>query len=79
MMRLEYDAEHDILYIHLCDAAVHHSRGNQDVSRIVDYDENGEVVGIEILGASRETDAAPALQALAAAVKSHAEASGVVP
>lgn len=77
-MRLEYDAEHDILYIHLRDVAVHHTRGNEDVSRIVDYDENGEVVGIEILGASREADAAPALQALAAAIKSREEAGGVV-
>ena len=70
-MKLEYDDKHDILYIYLRETPVHHSRGNQDVSRIVDYAENGEVVGIEILGASQQVEATTALEALVAAVKSH--------
>ena len=77
-MKFQYDAEHDLLYIQLSDAPVHHSLGNQGVSRIVDYDEQGEVVGIELLSASKQIETLPALRELTAAVQSrHAQAPAI--
>lgn len=54
-MRLRIDRESDALYLRLDEAAVIDS---QEVSRgvILDFDDNGRVVGIEILDLSTRTD-----------------------
>jgi uncharacterized protein YuzE len=70
VVKFQYDAEHDLLHLQLSDAPVHRSLGTQDVSRVVDYDEQGEVVGIELLGASQQIETVQALQELTAAVQS---------
>jgi uncharacterized protein YuzE len=50
-MKVVYDAETDILRIVLNDARIEES--NEDTSGIIlDYDEAGNVVGLEVLSAS---------------------------
>ncbi|KAM3095570.1 DUF2283 domain-containing protein [Phormidesmis sp. 146-35] len=50
-MKVIYDAEVDVLRIVLSDAPIEES--NQDQSGIIlDYDEAGNVVGLEVLSAS---------------------------
>jgi uncharacterized protein YuzE len=54
-MKVRYDAETDTLTLVLRSAAVHESdEGNPGV--ILDYDKDGNVVGIEILDASKRVD-----------------------
>jgi uncharacterized protein YuzE len=53
-MRFDYDAEADALYIRLTDAPVVRSFGDRGVSRVVDYDAEGEIVGVEFLSAERQ-------------------------
>jgi YD repeat-containing protein len=55
-MKVIYDAETDVLRIMLSDAPIKES--NEDQSGVIlDYDEAGNVVGIEVLSAStRVTD-----------------------
>ncbi|ETW92592.1 MAG: hypothetical protein ETSY1_42995 [Candidatus Entotheonella factor] len=47
-MKLEYDAEADAAYIRLSDKLSHQTEEESDVC-IVDYDEKGHVVAIELL------------------------------
>lgn len=59
MMRIEYDRENDTAYIYVVDAispgeavsqvAVEPPNGNADVS--LDFDGNGRLLGIEVIGA----------------------------
>ena len=65
-MRLKYDEQADVIYILLKDAPVAES----DESRpgvVLDYDAQGEVVGIEILQASMRTSAPAELEIVRAA------------
>ena len=68
-MKIEYDAEVDIMYIELRGIAIEES---DEVSPgvIVDYDKNGTPVGIEILDASGLLGAIPAKVELAVAARS---------
>ena len=47
-MRLEYDKEADAIYIYLSDAPYAYGE-NLDHERRIDYDANGEPMGIELL------------------------------
>ena len=51
-MKVTYDPEVDVLSILRSDAAVEES-GEEKPGLILDYDSNGNVVGIEILDASK--------------------------
>jgi uncharacterized protein YuzE len=54
-MKIKYDKEADVLYIRLSSLEV--SESDQDKPGIIiDYAENGEIVGIEILMASKKVD-----------------------
>ena len=54
-MKIEYDKDTDSLYIHLSDKASHESaEAGQDV--VIDYDESGAPVGIDIQHASKHTE-----------------------
>jgi uncharacterized protein YuzE len=54
-MKIKYDKEADVLYISLSTREV--SESDQDKPGIIiDYAENGEIVGIEILMASQKVD-----------------------
>jgi uncharacterized protein YuzE len=57
-MKIEYDAQVDIMYIELRDADILESDEAAD-GVIVDYDKNGRPVGIEILDASALLGAIP--------------------
>jgi uncharacterized protein YuzE len=50
-MRMKYDGEGDTLNILVKDGQIHHASEQDQL--IINYDENGEVVEIEILRASR--------------------------
>ena len=50
-MRMKYDGEGDTLNILVTDGQIHHATEQDQL--IINYDENGEVVEIEILRASR--------------------------
>lgn len=54
-MRLNYDATTDSLYIHLSERQ---SVDSDEVAEgvVLDYDENGNVVGIDLQHASRKCD-----------------------
>ena len=54
-MRLKVDRENDALYFRLDETAI---IGSEEVRPgvILDYDEKGQVVGIEILGLSKRTE-----------------------
>jgi uncharacterized protein YuzE len=69
MMKIEYDAEVDIMYIELRGTPIEES---DEVSPgvIVDYDENGVPVGIEILDASDLLGTIPDKVELAVAARS---------
>lgn len=47
-MRITYDKEADAMYIRLCEAKVSKTK-EIDANTIVDYDEEGNAIGIEIL------------------------------
>jgi uncharacterized protein YuzE len=51
-MKLKYDKETDILYIRLSDVAIDESDEDKD-GIILDYSANGQLVGIEVLNASK--------------------------
>jgi uncharacterized protein YuzE len=54
MPRLEYDAEADALYIYLRDFdRVARTESRIDISRNIDYDVNGEPVGVEFWNVHR--------------------------
>lgn len=52
-MKITYDAKYDVLYLALADESgeVTTERVNEDVA--IDFDGQGRIVGIEVLGASR--------------------------
>ncbi len=50
-MKIKYDPEGDVLYVEFKDTTVTTKRLDQDIA--IDYDEHGEIAGIEVLGASR--------------------------
>lgn len=50
-MRIKYDFEGDVLYIEFKETTVTTKRIDQDIA--VDYDEKGEIAGIEVLSASK--------------------------
>ena len=52
---ISYSRDGDIVYIQLSDKKVAHTKVVDDL-RIVDYDEAGDVVGVEIIGASDGLD-----------------------
>lgn len=52
-MKIKYDQESDVLYISLSDEPVHESDENKP-GVILDYSDNGKIVGIEILRASKQ-------------------------
>jgi len=51
-MKVKYDQEVDVLTIQLSDAAVEESDQDKP-GMILDYDKDGNIVGIEILNASK--------------------------
>lgn len=53
-MKVKYDKETDILYITLSDEAIEESDENKK-GFILDYSKNGNLVGIEVLNASKST------------------------
>ena len=60
-MKLEYDPAADALYVRLNDQPISRCKQNKPCI-ILDYDEAGNVVGIEVLSASKH-DHAPLKQA----------------
>jgi len=52
-MKVKYDKEVDILYIHFSDGKIVNSDEDKP-GIILDYDENGNIVGIEMLNASKQ-------------------------
>lgn len=54
-MKITYDARMDILRIILNDAPIAESDEDK-TGMILDYDEHGQVVGVEILDASKRVD-----------------------
>lgn len=53
-MRLRVDQEADAIYINLTDRAIRDSAEIAD-GIVVDYDDEGRIVGLEILDASKRT------------------------
>ena len=53
-MKVKYDTETDILYITLSNEAIEESDEEKKGS-ILDYSKNGNLVGIEVLNASKST------------------------
>ena len=51
-MKLKYDREVDILYIRLNDSPTKESDEDHP-GILLDYDDNGQIVGIEIMNASK--------------------------
>jgi uncharacterized protein YuzE len=54
-MKLKYDAEVDVLTINWCDAEIEESE-SISAGVILDYDQDGNIVGIEILNASQKIE-----------------------
>lgn len=58
-MKIEYDPEIDALYVRLADSTIIESEQVQP-GIVLDFDEAGKVVGVEVLNASkREKPSAP--------------------
>lgn len=55
MIKVTYDKESDIIYIQFSDHKVTESEEDKP-GIILDYGENGEIVGIEVLNASKKTN-----------------------
>ncbi|HBX53024.1 MAG: hypothetical protein A2275_00855 [Bacteroidetes bacterium RIFOXYA12_FULL_35_11] len=53
-MKIKYDKEVDVLYIRFSESEIHDSSEDKP-GIIIDYAENGSIVGIEILNASKQT------------------------
>ena len=51
-MKVKYDKEVDILYIHLSDQKIKESDEDKP-GIILDYDDSGNIIGIEVLNASK--------------------------
>jgi uncharacterized protein YuzE len=54
-MVIKYDKESDIIYIQFSENKVFESEEDKP-GVILDYGENGEIVGIEVLNASKKTN-----------------------
>ena len=54
-MKIRYDKETDILLIQLANKPIEES-DQEKKGIILDYDENGEIVAIEVLNASQKMD-----------------------
>ena len=54
-MVIKYDKESDIIYIQFSENKVFESEEDKP-GIILDYGENGEIVGIEVLNASKKTN-----------------------
>jgi len=54
-VKLEYDERADAIYVPMATAEWHH-QVNLDDRRILDYNENGLLIGIELLGVSNGID-----------------------
>lgn len=65
-MKVRYDAQTDTLTLLLRSGAVHESDGGNP-GVILDYDKEGNVVGIEILDASKRVDEPQRIEYLAGA------------
>ncbi len=52
-MKVKYDKEVDILYIHLSDQKIKES-DEEKPGIIIDYDDSGNITGIEVLNASKK-------------------------
>jgi uncharacterized protein YuzE len=52
-MKVKYDKEADILYIHLSDEKIKESDEDKP-GIILDYDNSGNIIGIEVLNASKK-------------------------
>jgi len=52
-MKVKYDREQDILYVLFSDEAIYESDEDKK-GVILDYTSNGQIVGIEILNASKQ-------------------------
>ncbi len=51
-MKIDYDKEVDALYIYFKKDKVHHSKP-EGGDFVVDVDKNGQIIGVEVLNASR--------------------------
>ncbi|NJM28487.1 MAG: DUF2283 domain-containing protein [Pseudanabaena sp. RU_4_16] len=60
-MKIKYDPEVDVIQITLKDAVIEES-GEEIPGIILDFDSDGNVVGIEILQASKRTDNPQAIE-----------------
>ena len=60
-MKIKYDPEVDVLCITLKDAEIEES-GEENPGIILDYDTDGNVIGIEILQASKRIDNPQAIE-----------------
>ena len=54
-MKIKYDKETDIMYIRFSDSEIEESF-EEKPGVIIDYDKNGNVVAIELLNASKNTE-----------------------
>mgnify|MGYP002629344642 CR=1 FL=1 len=52
-MKIKYDKELDVLYISFSEAKVEES-DEEKQGLILDYDQNGSIIGIELLNASKK-------------------------
>jgi uncharacterized protein YuzE len=52
-MKVKYDKEQDVLYVSFSDEAIHESDEEKN-GVILDYSANGQIVGIELLRASKQ-------------------------
>ena len=55
-MKIKYDKENDIMYIRFSERKIKESREEKQ-GVIIDYDEEDRIVAIEILNASKNTEA----------------------
>lgn len=71
-MTYEYDYDSDCAYVRFS-AAEHHHSVEIDVTRFVDYAEDGSVIGIELLYVSGGVDVTdlPCAEAVAAELQAH--------
>lgn len=57
-MRITYDPDHDVMYIKFLDEKIADSVEVEE-GVIIDYSENGKIVGIEIINASTRVGSHP--------------------
>jgi len=57
-LKISYDPKHDVMYIKFSDGRIVESVEVEE-GVIIDYGENGEIIGIEIINASARTHTHP--------------------